>query len=492
MRAVDPNQLWKKQPQGLYVLFFTELWERFSAYGLKSLLILYMTSELLYSDERAYSLYGAYFALVYAAPVIGGYLADSYLGQRRAIIMGGIIIAIGHFTLALPFKDSIYYGLPFVIVGTGFFKANIASLLGQLYEQNDPRRDGGFTLFYMGVNLGAFIAPLACGYVGQKMGWHYGFSLAGFGMLLGLVVLMRGVKVFPGKGLSPLQARLDSPYILCFSIYHMTIIGVLGSIFVVIWSLYHHEHVGHFLNGFGIITFLILIFLTFFRCAGEERRRMLTLLTMLPFFMTFFACFEQVGSSLTLFTERNVNRHVLGVELPASWFQSVQPTFIIALAPVMSWFWTRLGRYNPLVPTKFALALIGVSLGFGVLLRGIQLADDHTVSMIWLIYAYCLHAVGELCLSPVALSMVTKLSPLRFTGFMMGTLFLSLAFAQYVAALIAQTFGAPSGVGETINKMASLEAFRNIFRFLFYFPLSVVMVLIVITPFIRGVFLKHR
>ncbi|AIL12470.1 hypothetical protein IM40_01310 [Candidatus Paracaedimonas acanthamoebae] len=489
-----PKQLGTSQPKALYILFFVELWERFSFYGMRALLILYMTYELLFQDTKAYNVYGIYTALVYAAPVMGGYLADNYLGNRKAIYLGGIIIMLGHFCLALPFKESLFYGLAFIIVGTGFFKANITSLLGQFYEKGDARRDAGFTLFYMGINLGACLAPLACGYIGKTLGWHYGFGMAGVGMLLGMFVLLKSVRILDSKGNPPSKTNLNQSLGFGLTPYRLIVIGSFISIALFSLCLHFHHVMGHFLNIFGIIT-LIWVLSIAYRCNYEERKAILTLLIMLLFFMIFFAGFEQAGSSISLFTARHINRYIFGWEIPAPWFQSIPPFFVITMAPIISAIWVKLGKrkLEPLPPTKFGLGLLQGGIGFACLMIGIKTADTQGMaSAIWLIFAYFFHALGELSLSPVGLSMVTKLSPPRFVSFLMGILFLSASFGNYLAALFARIFGAPNQPLQANDKLGSLIGFSETFEFLFYFLLSASIVIFLISPFMRKTFEKYQ
>ena len=492
--AEAPEQLGTSQPKALYILFFAELWERFSFYGMRALLVLYMTSELLFHDTKAYDVYGIYTALVYAAPVIGGYIADNYLGNRKAIYLGGIIIMLGHFCLALPFQESLFYGLSFIIVGTGFFKANVTSLLGQFYEKRDVRRDAGFTLFYMGINLGACIAPLVCGYVGKTLGWHYGFGIAGVGMLFGIFVLLKGAKTLSGAGSPPAKAKLNQTLGFGLTPYRLIVIGTFACIALISLCLHFYHVMGHFLNTFGIIT-LIWVLSIAYRCNQEERKAILTLLVMLLFFMIFWAGFEQAGSSINLFTDRHIDRSLFGWEIPVPWFQSIPPFFVITMAPVISAIWVSLGKrkLEPFPPTKFGFGLFQAGIGFGCLLIGIKTADSQgMISAIWLILAYFFHASGELSLSPVGLSMVTKLSPPRFVSFLMGILFLSMSFGNYLAALFAKIFGAPEQPLQANDKLGSLICFSSTFEFLAYFLVSASIVIFLISPFMRKTFEKHQ
>lgn len=485
------------QPQALYVLLFTELWERFSYMGLKVLLILYMTSELDYTDSYSYGIYGMYFTLVYASNLIGGYLADRYLGNQHAILLGGFILIIGDICLALPFKGILTTGLAFVIIGTGFFKANISALLGQYYHVNDPRRDSGFTIFYMGINIGGFLAPLLCGYVGKVYGWHYGFGLAGVGMIFGMLILILGRKTLGKMGESPDEAKLHEPWYLGFSRYHWIIMASLLSVPFLGWFLQYHQNMQNLLYIVGIIMVFSIIRITL-SCKDDERKQMLTLIAMLPFYLAFWASFEQAGASMNLFAERHVNRLFMGMEISTPWFQSLNPLFIVVLAPFLSGLWLYLGRQGkePLTPIKFVIALFLVGLSFWSLKLGVQEASrDGMTSMMWVILAYFLQSAGELCLSPVALSMVTRLAPARFSSFMMGALFLSMAFAHFTAQQIARYFTAAQEVNivkDISDKGASLLIFRDIFDFLIYFPVVMGLIMLLFFPLLKGVFKQHQ
>lgn len=482
-----------RQPKALYYLFFAELWERFSFYGLRALLMLYMTRELLFSDSTSYGIYGAYCALVYASPMIGGYLADNFLGNRRAVFIGSFIIAAGHITLAMSFKNSLYYGLAFLVVGTGFFKANISSLLGQFYFKDDPRRDSGFTIFYMGINIGGFLAPLVCGYIGETYGWGYGFGMAAIGMLIGAVVFYSGNQTFGKVGTPPDPKALDKPLFLGLSINYVILIGALLMVPLGAYILQNYEAFGNFLNIFGIIAFGSLLVLTF-KCNAEERRCLLTLLFMYIFVLCYFAAFEQVGSSINLFAERNIDRQVLGFTIPASWSQMLNPLFIILMSPLVSKIWSTLAKKNkePLTPIKFSIGLILAGMGFYCLTVGIgQATPSGLVDIGWLVGGTLLFTLGELCVSPVGLSMVTKLAPARFTSLMMGAFFLSIAFSNHVAATIARVFGAPEGLNLSLDKMASLISFGNIFLFVAKFAFVAGIIVVIVTPLVRKTFKEH-
>ena len=447
---------WFGHPRGLYVLFATEMWERFSYYGMRALLVLYLTRHFLFDDAMAAHSYGAYAGLVYALPVVGGLIADRWLGLRRAVIFGGVLLCLGHLAMAWEgsparllndgtlWRDDFGLGMTFlamamIAVGVGFLKPNISSLVGRLYAPGDPRCDSGFTIFYMGINLGAALATLLVGWVGEVWGWSWGFGLAGVGMLLGLGTFVWGQRYLHGLAEAPDPAWLaQRRYGLCREhwIYLAAIVAVLLSQ----QGLSHYQWVG----GALLVAFLgIYLFWGWFclRLASVAERRHVVLVIILTFCsVLFWALFEQAGSSMTLFADRAVDRQLGGFELRASQIQALNPIFILLLGPLFAWLWPAL-RARGLLPgyaARFGLGITQAGLGFAVLAIGISLGvDDAKTALIWLVLAYLLHTTGELCLSPVGLSMVTQLSPVRLVGTMMGTWFLAVASASYIGGLLA-------------------------------------------------------
>jgi proton-dependent oligopeptide transporter, POT family len=398
---------WAGHPAGLSTLFFTEMWERFSYYGMRALLILYLTAAVLeggvgLSAEAAAAIYGWYTFGVYAASIPGGWIADRLLGQYRSVLIGGILIACGHFSMAIDDMRTFYLGLVLIVMGTGLLKPNISTMVGSLYEEKDPRRDGGFSIFYMGINVGALAAPLVCGTLGQRVGWHWGFGAAGVGMTLGLIQYVLGKKRIQ-KAIDRIEAaRTGRPTASGeraprepFTPTQWKRIGVIGILFV--------------------------------------------------FSTLFWAAFEQAGSSLNLFATGLTHMpSVLGWSIPSTWFQSMNSVFIILLAPLFSALWVWLARKDrePSSPAKFSLGLLFVGLGFLLLVPAAQLSGSEKllVSPLWLTGVYFLHTVGELCLSPVGLSVVTKLAPPRIVGSMMGVWFLSIAFGNKLGGFVAGFF----------------------------------------------------
>ncbi len=476
-------------PKGLYYLFFVEMWERFSFYGMRALLVLYMTKKLLYGDTAAYGVYGAYGALVYASPVMGGLLADRLLGYRKAVILGASLMCMGHFLMAAPTEFFFYIALALIALGSGFFKPNISSIVGKLYPEGDPRRDSGFTIFYMGVNLGAFLAPLACGLIGETLGWHYGFSLAGFGMIIGLMIFFKAEKYLEGQGLPPNPELLHKPVFAGIKAMPLLYLGCLVAIPILALGLNHNSYIGGVLYIVGALVLLFLLY-TAFTAEKVARERLLVIVVLMFFHTLFWAFFEQAGSSLTLFADRNVNRQILGWVMPASITQVINPLFIIVLAPLFAKMWIVLQKRGsqPSVPIKFVLGLAQVGIGFGVLVFGASLAQSTGVTaLIWLILAYFVHTTGELCLSPVGLSAVTKLAPAQAVGTVMGAWFLTISFAHHFAGWIAKLTKVSPDVEGTVSfgLVESLKIYSSVFADIFWFSLAGALLLLLISPILK-------
>jgi POT family proton-dependent oligopeptide transporter len=478
---------WFGHPRGLSVLFHTEMWERFSYYGMRSLLVLYMVNELGFDDSaRAYPIYGAYAAFVYAFPVLGGWVANKWLGYSRAIVLGGILMALGHFCLAIPHTIAFFLGMAFLCVGNGFFKPNLASSVGGLYEESDPRRDRGFTIYYMAVNIGALLSPLIVGELGQKQSWHLGFSLAGFGMLLGLVFYLRGYRRHIGDIGEP-----DDPELLRKNVFlgigrfGLIAAGALVLVPTIALSLYHHQTATWVIQGTSLVVLLILVGMAVY-AEPRQRLRMVVLLILMVFHMIFWAGFEQAASSFNVLADRHVDKHVLGFELSAAATQAINPAFIILLAPFFSMLWGFLQRKktDPSIPAKFGLGLVQLGLGFWVLTVGISLSDEKgTVALVFLVLCYLLHTTGELCLSPIGLSAVTKLAPPRWVGFCMGAWFLTIANAHIFAAGIAALTG--EGAEGELEGRAAVLRYSEVFHGVFLFVVVAGVVLLVLSPLIR-------
>jgi POT family proton-dependent oligopeptide transporter len=443
-------------PVGLSTLFFTELWERFGYYGMRALLILFMvapaaTGGLGMDVMTAGSIYGLYTASVYMVSLPGGWLADRFLGQRKAVLYGGILIAIGYLMLAAPDVRVFYAGLCVVVCGTGLLKPNISTIVGQLYTPEDPRRDAGFSIFYMGINLGAMIAPLICGYAGQRINWHLGFALSGVGMTFGVIQFWLGRRHLADAGLHPVQAANAEEAAAQRRLLHRALWGVLGigaaMAFVHLTGILRLTPI-LLVNSAGVVLFAIVAALFAWMLLGGnwtpvERKRLAAILVLFIAASLFWSAYEQAGSSLSLFADRSSNNVIFHFEFPASWYQSLNSFFIVLLAPLLAWAWVRLGNRQPSSPAKFALGLVFVGLGFVVLVFGALLsAHGAKVSPLFLVVTYLLHTVGELCISPVGLSAITKLAPVRVGSLMMGVWFISISIGDYLGARLTSFYGA--------------------------------------------------
>lgn len=476
-------------PKGLFVLFFAEMWERFSFYGMRALLIFYLVQHWLFNDQQASVIYGAYLALVYVTPVIGGYLADRYLGQRKAVLFGAIILAIGHFLMAFegdgghegPAINIFWLALSFIIVGSGFLKANISVIVGQLYPRTDRRRDPAYTIFYMGINLGGMLGPLIAGYLGQTYGWSWGFGAAGVGMLLGLIVFVWGKPLLNGRGEPPDPVRLAQPVAGIKLEWLLYIFGVL-SIGIVWWLIQNQAVVGTLLGLSGAILVLYVLFTAVVKLPAEDRDRIFAALFLIVGSILFWGLFEQTGSSLNLFTDRQVDREILGFAIPASMFQSVNSFFIITLAPLFAVLWTLLGKRDlePSAPAKFGLSLMQLGLGFLVLVAGTAAAGEGNLTpVIFIILLYFLHTTAELCLSPVGLSAMNRLAPAHMASLMMGTWFFATATGNFVSGLIAAATGAEGAEGARVERV--MEIYSNVG----WLSVGVGVAVLAVSPFIR-------
>ena len=560
-------------PRGLFVLFFAEMWERFSYYGMRALLIFYLVQHWAFSDERGSVIYGAYTALVYITPVLGGYIADRYLGQRKAVMFGAVLLTLGHFFMAFegdatlgqdnPMINIFWLALSFIIVGSGYLKANISVIVGQLYPRTDVRRDGAYTIFYMGINLGAFLGSLLCGWIGQQYGWKYGFGLAGFGMLAGLIVFVVFTPWLMGKGESPDPERLSRRTAGLSMEWWLYLLGV--ATVGVVWVLIQYQSlVGWLLALFGVVLIVGVLFYTVFKLAtpeadrqqgikmamlasggviflgflmaamgdlglqgiaglvqqpvdlgfaqfplwgmaalvgtlgvlgiiiqqvfsivGEDRDRVLAAMILIIGSILFWALFEQAGSSLNLFTDRHVDRTMLGFDVPAATFQSINPLYIIIFAPVFAWLWTALGRkgLEPSTPAKFGMAMIQLGGGFLVLVFGAQAVGIENPTPVLLIFLlYLLHTTGELCLSPVGLSAMNRLAPAHMASLIMGVWFFASATGNFAAGLIAAATGAGELHGESAG---AKEVVLNVYSTVGWVAVGVGVFMLLVSPLVK-------
>ena len=491
-------------PRGLFVCFATELWERFSFYGMKYLLLLYLTKYHLFSDAGGLEVLGSYAALVYAMPVIGGLLADRYLGMRKAVVFGGLLLVLGHLGMAVEGEQArmvgdavvrddgalqvFYFSLALIVIGVGFLKPNISTIVGRLYGTDDPRRDAGFTIFYMGINIGAFTATLLCGYLGETYGWSYGFGAAGIGMLVGLATFLGGQKHLQGlaepsrpevlKERSPLGLNKE------LTIY----LAALGGVAVAWQLLQFNGGVGMLLNALALTVLAGLTWFIAVKCDAVERSRMIVLVVLTLSSVLFWSLFEQSAASMTLFADRVMDREVFGVTLTASQFGSLNAFFIFLFAPVFALLWTVLGRrgLEPSTPVKFSLGIAQAGLGFGALILGAANPNQAgLVSGYWMILAYLLHTCGELCLSPVGLSAVTKLSVPSITGVMMGSWFLATAYSNFVAAQLSKIAAIETVEGTVADVGTALASYTELFGKLFWVGLAVAAVLLALSPLLK-------
>jgi proton-dependent oligopeptide transporter, POT family len=556
----------RRHPRGLFVLFFAEMWERFSYYGMRGLLIFYLTQHFLFDDKTAQGQFGAYTSLVYLLPLIGGFLADRFLGTRKAIAFGALLLVAGHFTMALEgkpalqvltyqgaryefavngrgadrevklavggqtydygpsagggleikglpaaaplpsvlpkgsfqlsveertpvFKNILYLALALIIMGVGFLKANISTIVGQLYPEGDPRRDPGFTLYYYGINLGAFWAAIACGWLGQNLGWNWGFGAAGVGMLLGLVVFVLGKPLLEGHGEPPDPARLKAPALgpinMEWSLYLAGLAGV-----AVVWVLVQRYPVVGWLLGAGSLG--VLGYLAMFMaksCTRVERERMMLALVLIAASVVFWTLFEQAGSSLNQFAERNTQLAIgAGQTMTAAQTQSFNAGFILIFAPVFSAIWAWLGRRgsDPNPAIKFGLGLLQVGAGFFVLVWGAQFADAaYRVPLVFLVLAYLLHTTGELCLSPVGLSQMTRLAAPAVVSTIMATWFLASSWAQWLGAKIAQLTASETVAGQVLDPAKALATYLDVFKMIGFWGLGAGVLMLAFSPILR-------
>lgn len=451
----NASKTWFGHPAGLSTLFFTELWERFSYYGMRALLVLFMVDAVEkggmgLDDKTASAIYGLYTAFVYLVSLPGGWIADRLLGAQRSVWIGGLIIAAGHFTLAIPSTQAFFIGLLLVIVGTGLLKPNISAIVGQLYPEGGAKRDAGFTIFYMGINMGAFLGPLICGYLGEEVNWHAGFGVAGVGMLAGVAQYRFSAGRLGDAGL---HAAHPSPerssggmdkgwYPVIAGMGIVLLVVVLGLAGVISFNpLALAKSTTYVIVGMAAAFFFYVF--AFGKLTPTERNHTIVIVVLFLASALFWSGFEQAGSSLNLFADRHTDRMAMGFEIPASWYQSLNPFYIVTLAPLFAAFWVRLARRNldPSMPAKFAWGLIILGLGFLLMVSAAKLVvAGNQAAPYWLILTYLLHTMGELCLSPVGLSSVTKLSPKRFVGQMMGIWFVATSLGNLIAGLLAGRF----------------------------------------------------
>ncbi|MDX1569885.1 MAG: peptide MFS transporter [Xanthomonadales bacterium] len=551
----DPEHEFLGHPKGLYVCFATELWERFSFYGMKFLLLLYLTKYHLFTDSMGLDVLGAYAGLVYALPVIGGLLADRYLGFRKAVVFGGILLSLGHILMAVEGTQAttladgtvvrdegalnvFYLALALIVAGVGYLKPNISTIVGRLYPKHDARRDSGFTIFYMGINIGSFTATLLCGWLGETYGWKYGFGAAGIGMIIGLITFLWGQKYLMGHAEPSEPERLKKsalgPINVEWAIYLLSIVSlgviwwlvqsvavvhtaqnsllIVAIVSLILYAMMHQ--VGAFEDKtavglavatavlglvwaftdidiwLGLMLLGLVVFVTygFMRHNSNEYGQTVVLMVLIVSSIVFWALFEQSAASMTLYADRVVDRDVGGITFTAAQFGSLNAGFIMLLAIPFAAMWVWLAKRNlePSTPVKFALGIMQAGLGFGALVLGAQFPDEAgKVGAIWLVLAYLLHTTGELMLSPVGLSAVTKLSIGRVVGVSMGTWFLATALSETLATQLSKLAHIETVGGEATDVAAALNAYTGLFEFLMWLGLGVGAFMLIISPLLR-------
>lgn len=465
-----------KQPPGLAFLFFAEMWERFSFYGMQALIVLYMVKVLGFGDARASLTFGAYAAFVFLTPIAGGALADRVMGFRLAVIVGGVIIMLGHIVLALPFGSaSMFVGMAFVVVGTGFFKSSVSAVVGQLYEKDDPRRDSGFTIFYMGINLGSLLATLIVGYVGQQIDWHLGFGLAALGMAVGIAVFVGGTRHYAAQSLACPQPRLILP----------AIIAALVAVPVLTYLLAVPDGAKLLMLVGGGLTYAYLVYRAM-TAKPEYRRHLIAILIYVVFASVFWALYKQKDGPVLLLVDRAIDRHIFGFEMPSALFTSFNPFMILVLAPVFARVWAAFAARGRPVRTevKFFLGILFASGCFALIATAAHLSASGTpASLLWMAAAIFLLTCGELALSPVGLSMVTSLSPPSLTGLMFGAWFLSTSFGAYVAGWIGTLATVPAS--EQGDLAAYAAACASVYFKVTLIGLGVALVFLFLLPLMR-------
>lgn len=471
-----------QQPKGLYLLFFTELWERFGFYTVQTIIVLYMTKALHFSDQRADLLYAAFSSLLYITPVIGGYIADRYLGFQRSIQLGGIIFVIGYFCTAFAQPTIFFVGLSIVIIANGLFKPNVSSIVGELYQENDPRRDGGFTLFYMGINIGALIPPLFAGWAVTHYGWHSGFFLAAVGMLIGLIYFTRAKKILGSAGAAPkshFQTAKDKKF---FNIWFYPMLGI--GVVLCYLAFQFPAMTTNLVGIVALILILVIVRFLFKEPEQKSRQKMLASLILIAISVVFWALYNQTFTSLTLFADRNMVHHFLGIPVDAEAMQFFNPFFIILLSPFLSrfWIWLSMRNKNISIPSKFALGVLMVSLGFLLLAFSTGYFNHNGLNApSWLVWSYFLQTIGELLLSPIGLSMITVLCPPQIVSMMMG----AFLFAQAASFAIGGHLAIWAAVPDHATTLQSMAIYHHAFVLYGFLSLIFAVLCFFMVPFLN-------
>ena len=476
-----------KQPKGLYFLFTVELWERYAFYTVNGLLILYLSKALLFSDDKAYSLFAAFSALIWLTPSIGGFLADRFLGFRKVLVVGGLLLASGYALLAIHNQHAFYIAMSFLLIGNGFFKPCIEGLLGSLYDgAKDSRRDGGFTIYYMGINLGGMLGPIVSGFLAAKFGWSVGFIAASCGMLVGLTIFIKGKKYLGDKGYAPelnIQSRIHNSAVLKWLTNYGTIIA---AICLGYFLLYHVRYSNFTLEALGTLIVAAYLY-SAFKQVKDDRNKMLGCFVLVVFSIAFWTLYQQAPMSVNLFTERNVDRTIFGYTIPTVMFQSLNPISIVILTPFMNKFWGAVGRRSWIMPTalKFIMGIFLMALGFLVLNWSVKLSTTGIVPMFWLVLSYLLQSSGELALSPIGLSMMTGMAPKNMAGLMIGTWYLASAASNAIAGIIAKMASIPDDTHMTALQTAHI--YGHAFSLFGWSAMAVAGFALLWVPFLRKI-----
>lgn len=477
-----------KHPKQLYLLFFAEMWERFSFYGMKGLLLLYMTSQLHYDDPKGYAILGSYAALVYTMPMLGGFMADRFIGYQRAVMFGGILMTIGHFVLALPNDWSFFYGMAFIICGNGFFKPNISSLVGTLYGENDPRRDSGFSIFYMGINIGAAIGGFLCVYIGTEVNWHYGFGLAGIFMFIGIVVFAIGKKSLGNRGLPPNREALNKNIWGFIKPEWLIYGGTLLVLPLVVMLFHNYEVMDYIMFGLGIIS-LIYVLSIGMKLEKEAKYKLFAALVMIVFSIVFWAVYEQNAGSMNLLAERNSKMTIFGFNLNEPAVNNfLPPGWVILLTLLIAPLWPWLSRRGkePSTPLKFAISFIFLGIGFYVFYLGCVAHVDSGVIPLWpFLLGYMFIILGELCISPIGLSMITKLSPAKMVAMLMGIWFFASAIGEFLAGKIGSLMSVPKEILDKNDPVLSLPYYADVIQKIGIISAAIGILLLFTVPFLK-------
>ena len=472
-------------PKGLFTLFFTEMWERMSYYGMRGILVLFMTAAIAeggleIDSVSASAIYGIYSACVYLVALIGGWLADRHIGQQNAILYGGFIIMLGHFLLAFTNLQTFYLGLIFVVLGTGLLKPNISAIVGGLYENNPQKKESGFTIFYMAINIGSILGFFICGFLGENIGWHYGFGAAGIGMAFGLIQFILTRKNLGEVGLKPsIELKIESKrkeikifnlFLILFSVVVM--LGLTGHL------RFDPIPVANYLTvGILLISIIYFLYIFYFGKLNNDETKKLTLIVVLFFGAAFFwSGFDQAGSSFNIFAKEYTSRFIYGWEYPASWLQVLNPILVVILSPFMAYLWFFLGKkmLDPSLPFKFGLGLLFMSVGFLFIAYGANIAVQEGVAGAkWLLLTYLFHTIGELTLSPIGLAAISNLSPKRFVGQMMGVWFLASSLGAIIAGILSgqATYEGIKSMPDLFNKIAIISSIVGLVLILISRPL---------------------